>query len=186
MASGHVFYHLAFAFLFIFLLRKVGIGFKQPRQIIHVQPQTIFSRTSNFCHCSCLALVCHLGSPRAIQRLVCIRFLGRRLLCCNGTSSFNRSVIKIALSGDIHPQPGPNSTALCGFLTARTVASQLNIFPKNAHLNIKCTLLEVQRELYFGQRYYSNIWLWYTYHIRNLAGFCGDWCLCLCTRIFTV
>ena len=40
------------------------------------------------------------------------RFLRRRLpYSANGTASFNPSIVENNLSGDIHPQPGPNSTS---------------------------------------------------------------------------
>lgn len=72
-------------------------------------------------------------------------FLGRLLLySCNGTSSFNPSVIRIILGGDVHPQPGPSLTALRGSSTARSVASELNVFPKNTHANIKIALRNVR------------------------------------------
>ena len=38
------------------------------------------------------------------------KFLRRRLLySSNGSQSFNPVIIQIILSGDVHPQPGPNS-----------------------------------------------------------------------------
>ena len=71
--------------------------------------------------------------------------MGRRLLYyCNGTSSFNPSVIRIVLGGDVHPQPGPSLTALRCSSTARSVASELHVFPKNTHANIKIGHLNVR------------------------------------------
>ena len=71
--------------------------------------------------------------------------LGRRLLySCNGTSSFNPSVIRIVLGGDVHPQPGPSRTAPRCSSTARSVASELDVFLKNTHANIKIAHLNVR------------------------------------------
>ena len=149
MASGHVLYRSAFALFLIFLLSWAGIdnykfddtGHHQAGVVICVQPQAVVCSTSNLC-CGCLAFVHHLGSPCALHRLVRIHFLGRRLLySSNGT--FNPSVIRIALGGDVHPQPGPSLT-LHGSSTARTLASEMSVFPKNAHLNIKIAHLNVR------------------------------------------
>ena len=146
ISSGHDLCRSSFALLLIFLLSQGDIdnykfdhiGYHQVGAVTCVQSWAFLSRIPNLCRSSCLALDRHLGSPRAFQRLACIRFLGRRLLyCCNGTSSFNPSVIKIVLGGDIHPQPGRSLTALRSSSTSSTVASELNVFPKNAHLNIK-------------------------------------------------
>ena len=99
-----------------------------------------------------MAFVRHLGSPSACYQLVWVRFLGRRLLYfCNGTTSFNPSVIRILIGGDIHPQPGPNLTALRGSPTARTVASRIYLL-RDAHLNIKIAHLNV-RSLKFRENF---------------------------------
>ena len=111
ITPGHVLYRSLFALFLIFLLSQAGID-------------------NYLCHCGRLALVRHLGSP--VHYNNCSAFVSWE----DGTSSFNPSVIKIALGGDIHPQPGPSSTALRGSPTARTVASEMNVFPKNAHLDI--------------------------------------------------
>ena len=71
--------------------------------------------------------------------------LGRRLLySCNGTSSFNPSVIRIVFGGDVHPQPGPSRTAPRCSSTGRSVASELDVFLKNTHANIKIAHLNVR------------------------------------------
>ena len=71
--------------------------------------------------------------------------MGRRLLySCNATSSFNPSVLRVVLGGDAHPQPGPSPTALRCSSTARSVASELHVFPKNTHANIKISHLNVR------------------------------------------
>jgi len=133
MAYSYVLDRSAFAFLLTFFLSRACIdnykfdhtSHHQAGAVVCVQPLVVFSSTSNLCHCGCLALVRHLGSPRVPHRLVRIRFLGRRLLySCNWTSSFNPSVIRIALGGDVHPQPGPSPTAVHGSSTARSVASE--------------------------------------------------------------
>ena len=151
MASGHVLYRSAFALFLIFLLRWAGIdnykfdhtGHRQAGVVICVQLQAVVCSTSNL-RCGCLAFVRHLGSPHALRRLVRIRFLGRRLLySSNGTSTFNPSVIRISMGGDVHPHPGPSPT-LRGSSTARTLASETSVFPKNAHLNIKIAHLNVR------------------------------------------
>ena len=108
-----------------------------------MQPWFVFSCTSRLCHRSCWAFVRHLGSPSACYQLVWVRFLGRRLLYfCNGTTSFNPSVIRILIRGDIHPQPGPNLTALRGSPTARTVASKIYL-PRDAHWNINIKTIKI-------------------------------------------
>ena len=153
MAYGPTFYSSAFVLLFFFFLGWAGIdnykfdhtGCHQAGIVIRVQQLTAFSSNWNSCHCCCLALIHHLGSPCAFHRLVRIRFLGRHLLySCNGISSFNPSLIRIVLGGDVHPQPGPSPTALRGSSTARSLASELNVFPKNTHANIKIAHLNVR------------------------------------------
>ena len=145
MATDHGLYRSGFSLIFTFLLGQAGLdnhkfyhnGYYQAKAFVRVQPWFVFSCTSRLCHRSCWAFVRHLGSPSACYQLVWVRFLGRRLLYfCNGTTSFNPSVIRILIGGDIHPQPGPNLTALRGSPTARTVASKINL-PRDAHLNIK-------------------------------------------------
>ena len=141
MATDHDLYRSGFSLIFTFLLGQAGLdnhkfyhnGYYQARAFVRVQPWFVFSCTSRLCHRSCWAFVRHLGSPSACYQLVWVRFLGRRLLYfCNGTTSFNPSVIRILIRGDIHPQPGPNLTALRGSPTARTVASKIYL-PRDAH-----------------------------------------------------
>ena len=189
MAYGHAFYRSAVVLLFIFFLNWACIdnykfdhtGYHQAGIVTCVQSLTVFSSTPNSCHCCCLAFVRHLGSSCALHWLVRIRFLGRRpLYSCNGTSSFNPSVIRIVLGGDVHPQPGPSPTALRGSSTARSVASELNVFPKNTHANIKITHLTVrslrsrENQFHSGKRFYSIGWIWYFHYIRNVARFFGN------------
>ena len=160
MATDHGLYRSGFSLIFTFLLGQAGLdnhkfyhnGYYQARAFVRVQPWFVFSCTSRLCHRSCWAFVRHLGSPSACYQLVWVRFLGRRLLYfCNGTSSFNPSVIRILIGGDIHPQPGPNLTALRGSPTARTVASKIYL-PRDAHWNIKIAHLNV-RSLKFRENF---------------------------------
>ena len=76
------------------------------------------------------------------------RFLRRRLLYFpNGTESFNPVMTQIILSGDVHPQPGPNSKQKQNsrpgqdpkqnHLTASVVGQHANSCIKIAHLNIR-------------------------------------------------
>ena len=75
-------------------------------------------------------------------------FLQRRLLYFpNGTESFNPMMIQIILSGDIHPQPGPNSKQKKNsrpgqdpkenHSTASVLGQHANSYIKIAHLNIR-------------------------------------------------
>ena len=63
-------------------------------------------------------------------------------LLWNGASSFNPSILRIVLSGDIHPQPGPTSTAFYGS-PSRMPTLEIQ-FPKNANSNIKIAHLNVR------------------------------------------
>ena len=76
------------------------------------------------------------------------KFLRRRLLYFpNGTESFNPAMIQIILSGDVHPQPGPDSKQKQNsrpgqdpeenHSTASVVSQHANSCIKIAHLNIR-------------------------------------------------
>ena len=78
------------------------------------------------------------------------KFLRRRLLYFpNGTESFNPVMLQIILSGDVHPQPGPNSKKKQNYqpgqdtnenystTCASVVDQHANSCIKIAHLNIR-------------------------------------------------
>ena len=69
------------------------------------------------------------------------RFLRRRLpYSANGTASFNPSILENNLSGDIHPQPGPNSTS-----NSSPTSTNANItFPRNTKSNIRIAHLNIR------------------------------------------
>ena len=89
----------------------------------------------------CLCRVRHFELKSWHTRMKLKRYLRRRLLySANGTASINPSILENILSGDIHPQPGPNSTP--NFTSTPTNA---NIsFPSNTKSNIRIAHLNIR------------------------------------------
>ena len=86
-----------------------------------------------------LCRVRHLDSWQA-TRIQPKRFLGRRhLYSANVPASFNPSILEISLSGDIHPQPGPNTSNL----SSTSTNAKIN-FPSNTKSNVRIAHLNIR------------------------------------------
>ena len=91
---------------------------------------------------SCLFHVRHIGcsANRAVifSRIVRRKFLKRRTLyVVNGSSSFNQELLKIQLSGDVHPKPGPeigsvNTTSNVRLFSRYNTHTDISFFYANA------------------------------------------------------
>ena len=90
----------------------------------------------------CVFHVRHIGCSAngavILPRIVRGKFLKRRILyVVNGSASFNQELLKIQLSGDVHPEPGPetgsvNKTSNERLFSRRSTHRGISFFYANA------------------------------------------------------
>ena len=111
------------SYYFNWRLSLIGHGFDVPKSAL--EPSAM-----RYSDLPCLCRVRHFELKSWHTRMKLKRYLRRRLLySANGTASFNPSILENILSGDIHPQPGPNSTP-----NSTSTPTNANIsFPSNTN-----------------------------------------------------
>lgn len=121
MAAGRTFSCSVFYFVFLFCVVLLVSQRHLFYSVSHVSlyhgqgcAQGVFPSTRNvhLSRLSCLFHVRHIGcsanGAAILSRIVRGKFLKRRILyVVNGSASFNHELLKIQLSGDVHPKPGP-------------------------------------------------------------------------------
>ena len=90
----------------------------------------------------CVFHVRHIGCSAngavILPRIAGGKFLKRRILyVVNGSASFNQELLKIQLSGDVHPEPGPytgsvNTTSNERLFSRRSTRKDISFFYANA------------------------------------------------------
>ena len=127
-SQRHFFYNICQVFLLHGRDGAQGV-FLSPRNVHLSQP-------------SCLFHVRHIGCSvnRTVifSRIVQRKFLKRGILyVVNGSSSFNQELLKIQLSGDVHPKPGPeigsvNTTSNAHLFSRYNTHTDISFFYANA------------------------------------------------------
>lgn len=103
ISERHLFHNVSHVFL------HHGRGYAQG---VFLSPRNV-----HLSRLPCLFHVRHIGCSAngavILPRIVGGEFLKRRILyVVNGSASFNQELLKIQLSGDVHPEPGPYTSSV--------------------------------------------------------------------------
>ena len=128
ISQRHLFHNVSHVFL------HHGRGYAQG---VFLSPRNV-----NLSRLPCLFHVRHIGCSAngAVihPRIAGGKFLKRRILyVVNGSASFNQELLKIQLSGDVHPEPGPytgsvNMTSNERLFSRRSTRKDISFFYANA------------------------------------------------------
>lgn len=147
ISERHLFHNVSHVFL------HHGRGYAQG---VFLSPRNV-----HLSRLPCLFHVRHIGCSAngavILPRIVGGEFLKRRILyVVNGSASFNQELLKIQLSGDVHPEPGPytssvNTTSNERLFSRRSTHKDISFFYANARSivnKVDMLHLEVANKVY--------------------------------------